>query len=313
MPLRRGRQANSAFTLIELLVVIAIIAVLIGLLLPAVQKVREASARSTCQNNLKQIGLACMNFHSERGYLPNSRRDALYTWLVEILPQMEQDNLQKQWTMTSGSFYSQTAAARQGTVASYFCPSRRAPMVSNPGNLQDGAAAGSTTYPGALADYACNVGSTNGDYWWDGPTQNQDPPTPNTPTRGVFWMWNNWNTASPNTPPYRLGCRFAEITDGQSNTFLVGEKHVAKDKWGEQNFGDCDAYNGDKGCSLRGTSAGLARTQTDTSAGKFGSYHTGVVNFAFCDGSVRPVQTSISTTTLQLLADRADGQPIPSF
>src|SRR5882757_7094553 len=119
---------RQGFTLIELLVVIAIIGVLIGLLLPAVQKVREAANRMKCANNLKQMGLACHNFEDTRGALPNSRRDANYTWLVELLPFVEQQGLQKQWNMTSGSFYTQTSAATMTTVPMFFCPTRRAPM-----------------------------------------------------------------------------------------------------------------------------------------------------------------------------------------
>src|ERR1051326_164267 len=122
--------ARHAFTLIELLVVIAIIAILIALLVPAVQKVREAAARAQCTNNLKQMGLACHACIDVKKALPNSRRDAIYTWYVEIMPFIEQNQLYSQWTLTSGSYYSQNATAQMSTVPAYFCPGRRSPMTT---------------------------------------------------------------------------------------------------------------------------------------------------------------------------------------
>ena len=294
---------RRGFTLIELLVVIAIIAVLIGLLVPAVQKVREAANRMQCSNNLKQIGLSMHGFHDARGSFPNSRLDARYTWMVEILPYIEQDSLFKQWNMTSGGFNNQSQAARETPVKTYYCPSRRAPSTTVVTDTMD-----NTTTPanGVPADYAVCTGDpatgAGNDYWW---------PVGTTPgCNGIFRLSNDWSTtpSGPNKP----GPRMADITDGTSNTVMVGEKHVPKTGMNDINFGDGPAYNGDKGYSFRamGSNRLLARTITDTSNSKFGSWHTDIVQFALADGSVRGLRTSISGTTLGYLANMQDGMPV---
>ena len=295
---RRHHRPRRGFTLIELLVVLAILALLMALLLPAIQKVREAAARASCGNNLKQMGLAIHMYHSDYNKLPPNRLSDLHaTWAVLILPYLEQGNLYARWNLAD-TYYDQSDVARLTPVSIYFCPSRRTaqspPNASISGDQNDdiGPTLGPLV-PGALGDYGTCTGTDN----CDGHVYN-----------GAF-------RAAQNQYGQSLGAvTFGQITDGLSNTFFVGEKHVHL-----RNFGrgvlDCSLYNGDYWvCSSR--SAGpnylLAQTPTDNVIG-FGSYHPGICQFVMGDGSVRSLSNGTAPNTLALLANISDGQPLPDY
>ena len=311
---RRDRTHVRGFTLIELLVVIAVISVLIGLLLPAVQAARETANRIKCANNLKQIGLAMHNYHDTHRTLPPSRFGVGggVSWAWMILPQLEQDNLYNSVNLDS-AFEDVPRTAFAGSVPIYFCPSRRKPQDTTQSFSQmSGACILLDGMQGSPGDYAASIGTTGADYTLEtvlGPL----------PQNGVF----RWDRGSATTSLIRKrpiisgeprGIKFTSIIDGLSNTFLVGEKHVPPNQWNKFPL-DCSIYDGHQPvCNTRSAGPGAPLSNSIKDQGwKFGSYHPGICQFVFCDGSVHVLRNSTSEVVLGLLAQRNDRQPIPDY
>jgi prepilin-type N-terminal cleavage/methylation domain-containing protein/prepilin-type processing-associated H-X9-DG protein len=281
------RRRRRAFTLIELLVVIAIIAVLIGLLLPAVQMVREAAARSQCQNNLKQIGLALHMHHDTYRFFPSAGKNGVTipttsgsspvvgrfqqcSWLYQILPFLEQQ-----------AVWNSPLTAPTMPIKIYFCPSRRGPMV-----LRGGPHAGN-----AANDYSGSA--------WKAPI-----PTFFRPSPSAIGM--------------------ADISDGTSNTLAVGEKNLClatlgtgsdiNDDEGYTTGSDDDTVSFLTAKDVNGVityqPALDLRGNCTSGTGGFGAAHPGRFSALFADGSVHGINYSISLLTLNAVCGINDGTPI---
>jgi prepilin-type N-terminal cleavage/methylation domain-containing protein/prepilin-type processing-associated H-X9-DG protein len=333
-----GRNRREAFTLIELLVVIAIIGVLIALLLPAVQKVREAANRSKCTNNLKQLSLACHNYQDAYGGLPPARvaRDAYATWPVLIMPYIEQDNIFKLWNIHNGYapdddplFGQPNDGARQALVSTFFCPSRREPMLDKLG--QDGGPNGGDQFSqqraqGACGDYACCAGDGStalNEYFANGAIINGHVLDHYRPLQD-YEGGNGVDQPNANPPtlpliPIKSFSSYTgidKIPDGTSNTFLLGEKHVRPDHLGEGGDGDKAYYSGlsyntaQRGAGKNYPLAADIHDGGTNHASRFGGPHSGVCLFAFVDGHVTGISVTIDPTTLGYLATREGNEVI---
>jgi prepilin-type N-terminal cleavage/methylation domain-containing protein/prepilin-type processing-associated H-X9-DG protein len=354
--LRRVRQPR-AFTLIELLVVIAIIAILIGLLLPAVQKIREAAARMSCSNNLHQLALAAHNYHDANSTFPpgsvfrvgtvapfTGKFDYYENLFIVLLPYIEQDNLYKLYDPTVPNAISDAASPRmaqlrQSLVKTYNCPSDPNPFTpafpeSGPGGFTGlniplfmpasyrGVAGttfgGRNGKPGAPSDTG---GDTNWDDAYSGEAQ---------------WLSANWPQwrgifhgvqigTSPNGGPVAGPEKITSISDGTSNTLMFGEymtrTHLSRRTfwaYGYTSYMLSDVTIAQSRTMVPDFDLCTATPPTTNGSNQckraWGSFHSGIINFAWADGSVRTLSQNIDMNTIfPALASMAGGEVIPNF
>jgi prepilin-type processing-associated H-X9-DG protein len=345
-------------------VVIAIIAILIGLLLPAVQKVREAAARAKCSNNLKQIGVAAHSFHDNQNGIPPSATGVtgMTAWAL-MLPYLEQGAAASGLDYSAASYGVETVSASRQSAAFqaasaanwtillklrvpvYTCPSRRGAGAQN--DRGD-----------PVNDYAILRVQSDGSVNWRAADQwaKQRQPmriataatilnlyevAPNDPVPAApVTFTTNGQTISITHPfgnpneGWRPRDRFASVTDGLSNTAMIGEKHITTQSLGFCCGASFTAAEGRDGSPyytpyyhgpghygeffLWGQAArGIAKSPSDYEGGNFtsggptiGSWHPGVSQFLFVDGSVRAVTTALDPATLNNLVDMQDGNPL---
>jgi len=308
----RPGDRRSGFTLIELLVVIAIIAILIGLLLPAVQKIREAANRMKCTNNMKQMGLAIHNYHDVNDAFPRARAslntqgeiggfytisyiydpavwpvpaDSIGSWVFRILPYMEQDNVRRPIlsALNAAQFNAAWTNLSNQDVPFIHCP-------SDPRNKS-----GSTS---VLTGYMGVTGN--------------DERAGSDATNGIFAV-DTWNYQRP-----RPTVRMASVTDGLSNTLMVGERPPAADKgWGWWMYSDSDiilAYPNRETFTISGCN-GNEYFRPDVisnprAACHYWSVHPGGGNWLLGDGSVRFITYSAATTTLVDMSSMNGGEVV---
>jgi prepilin-type N-terminal cleavage/methylation domain-containing protein len=278
---------SAGFTLIELLVVIAIIAVLIALLLPAVQQAREAARRTSCKNNLMQLGLAMANYEMAHETLPpgtinltgpieNKEQGYHVSWIVHLLPYLDESNVYRAFNFDFGVYDDVNQTPRATMLEVLRCPSEFRPNAATPGVAL-------SSYAGCHHDVEAPIDVDN---------------------NGVLYLNSQ--------------VRYEDIPDGSSNTILIGEKRLSTPDFGWASGTRSTLRNtGNLPNTQANTQAGAEATVGDDEpappANEFGSAHTGGSQFGLGDGSARFISENINLEVFQLLGNRADGKIVSDF
>ena len=320
--MNQSRPTRSAFTLVELLVVIAIIAMLVTLLLPAVQAAREAARRTQCINNLKQMGLGILNYESAQAEFPtggsepwhdqgdeNSIYGKGYGWMVQILPFVEDAALREVSKGYGQGNRELDLIVRRTPIPMYFCPSRRDNVVrvipASAENCGQGCAL--NDYASATPDNDLDVSRPSHDPWfWQGTAHGTV--RPGKEYKGIIVR------TVANEP-----CTAGKISDGTSKTIMVGEKRVFANRYAlgdwHDDIGWTDGWDPD---IIRYTGYQPGRDVIQGGAGDpgsvlgfyFGSAHQQGIHTVFGDGHVQRIDYGINLAIFNFMGHRSDGQAI---